>query len=322
MSDSRVAIVILNFNGASDTLNCVCSVEKYNTAAVKFIVVDNGSTTDAQVDFLDSRLRSMFGDKYEKRDESLTYSGNSLPYITLLASKTNDGYARGNNKGIKLALSDSSITHLMILNSDVLFVEDVIPSLLTWLGKLPSAGIVSPLLFKKDMEGYDYTCARKNHANWDVILSYLLLKSSVFGVLKRRNKATRILENNQKVLENDYLEIELPSGSCMLFANTLLNKIKVFDPATFLYYEENIIYKQEQKLGLKNYLISGLKCIHLGATTTKKSPKSFVLQAGLDSADYYLKEYCDMSLIQQVVFSVAKFMYKAKLYLIKNIKEK
>lgn len=321
MFGGAVGIIILNYNGADDTVNCVRSVGQFNTTAVKFIVVDNGSTKDGQIDYLDEHFHSMFGDQYVKLDEELHYTEKTLSYITLLTSKSNDGYARGNNKGIKLAMSDRSITHLMILNSDVLFVEDIIPSLLDSLGNLPCAGIVSPLLFKKDMAGYDYTCARKNHSNWDVILSYLLLKSSVLGILKRRNKATRILENNPKVLNDAYVEIELPSGSCMLFSRSLLDKIKIFDPATFLYYEENIIYKQEKKCGLRNYLIPGLKCIHLGATTTKKSSKSFVLQAGLDSADYYLDEYGEMTKMQHVVFCMAKFVYKTKLYLVKKFKE-
>ena len=38
------ALIILNFNNYEDTINCIESVEKYNTAPVKLIIVDNAST--------------------------------------------------------------------------------------------------------------------------------------------------------------------------------------------------------------------------------------------------------------------------------------
>lgn len=321
MSEITVGIVILNYNGAEDTLNCVRSVEQFNTSNVKFIVVDNGSTKDGQVDCLHEQLLAIYGNRYVKREESLCYSENVLPHVTLLTSKTNDGYARGNNKGIKLAQLDDSISHLMILNSDVLFVEDIIPTLLQHLNTLPNAGIVSPVLYKKNMEGYDFTCARKNHGNWDIILSYLLMKSSVLGILKRRNRCIRMIEQNPEIMYQSHVEIELPSGSCMLFSKNLLTRITLFDPHTFLYYEENIIYKQEEMLGIKNYLIPTLKCIHLGATTTKKTSKSFVLKAGLNSATYYLEKYGDMTWSQRLIFWFAKNAYSIKLFLLKKIKE-
>ena len=72
-----------------------------------------------------------------------------LPYISLLLSSENDGYARGNNKGLKLAETDPEVTDVLILNNDILFVQDIIPSLLDYYYKLPDAGIVSPLLCKK-----------------------------------------------------------------------------------------------------------------------------------------------------------------------------
>lgn len=39
-----VAIIILNYNNAKDTINSIESVEKYNTFPSKFIIIDNAST--------------------------------------------------------------------------------------------------------------------------------------------------------------------------------------------------------------------------------------------------------------------------------------
>lgn len=72
-----------------------------------------------------------------------------LTYVTFLISKTNDGYAKGNNKGLKLADLDDDIENILILNNDVLFVQDIIPELINGLKNLNKAGIVSPVLYKK-----------------------------------------------------------------------------------------------------------------------------------------------------------------------------
>ena len=100
-------IIILNYNGASDTVKCVGSIFAFNTAPVKLIIVDNGSTRDGETEKLDSYLSETFADKYQKVAEGDPVT--TLAPVTFLASKTNSGYAGGNNKGLKLAFADDEI---------------------------------------------------------------------------------------------------------------------------------------------------------------------------------------------------------------------
>ena len=39
----KTAIIILNYNNPDATIACVESVERFNTAPVRYIIVDNGS---------------------------------------------------------------------------------------------------------------------------------------------------------------------------------------------------------------------------------------------------------------------------------------
>lgn len=48
----KTALIILNYNNYEDTINCIESVETHNTASIKYIVVDNGSTCPDAVDKL------------------------------------------------------------------------------------------------------------------------------------------------------------------------------------------------------------------------------------------------------------------------------
>ena len=163
----KTAVIILNYNNYEDTINCIESVELYNTASIKYIVIDNGSTRCNTVESLDRYFRSKFGSQYVMVGDNCNL--RKLPYITFFASKNNDGYARGNNKGLNLAYADDEIDRILILNNDILFVEDIIPELIALSKQLPDCGIVSPILYKKGLLDIDYNCARKNISPSDLI---------------------------------------------------------------------------------------------------------------------------------------------------------
>lgn len=307
------AIIVLNYNNWEDTINCIDSVEIYNTAEVKYIIIDNGSTRKSSIRSLDENLHERFSDKYKRFYYENDAIPELLPYCSFVVSQTNDGYARGNNKGLEYAYADSTIENVMILNNDILFIEDIIPSLLDFVDKQKDVGIVSPILYKKDLVGIDYNCAKNNPCNWDIILTYLFLYRNFFGFLKRKNNRMFILKANPEYQEKKYFEIELPSGSCMLIKKNIMLEIGGFDPNTFLYYEEPILYKKIRKLGLKNYLFPQCRCIHLGAGSTSKTSNLFVTKHVFNSIDYYFKQYCPLNYTQKIVFGIAKQLFLLKI---------
>ena len=313
--EKYTALIILNYNNYEDTINCIESVEKFNTSTIKVIVVDNGSKREGAVEAIDKQLQARYAGRYLRVSDKENTS--SLPYMTFVVSERNDGYAQGNNKGLKFAYQDDSIENILILNNDVLFVEDMIGKLIDYQQKLPLCAIVSPILYKKNMVGLDLNCARLNHTNWEVVLMFLFHSKNFFGVRTRSEKRRCLLLHDLSENE-EVLNVDLPSGSCMLFKKSLMNDIQIFDDHTFLYFEENILFKQIAHIGKKNYVVKDIKCIHLGASSTSKSRNSFVARKGLESADYYLHRYCNMSIIQKVVWSIAKSLFILKLNTIRR----
>lgn len=300
MQAKKTAILILNYNNYEDTINCVESVEKYNTALVKYIVIDNGSKRQGVIEALDQYFSSKFKTKYKKiteKDET-----NTLPFVTFLVSETNDGYACGNNKGLKLAYADDEIDKVMILNNDVLFVEDIIPQLIQEYDSDNHIGIVSPLLYKKDMEGLDYNCARRTESVARTFERFLLFYVNPFGIKDKWNKKQKYLLDKPELKNTERFEIDLPSGSCMLLSKKLFREIGSFDPHTFLYNEENILYQKLHARGVVNYIFPQLKCIHLGASSTKKEVGYFMIKASADSTCYYINHYTDASWLTKHLF--------------------
>lgn len=309
----KTAIVILNYNNFEDTVNCIGSILKYNTAPCKFIIIDNGSTRSGTVQKIDDFLKEKFGSRYQHYDYEEKRIPDVLPDVSLVVSKKNDGYACGNNKGLEYAYRDNEVDKVLIINNDVLFIEDIIPQLARAIDDIDDCAVISPLLLKKDGISIDYNCARLAHSVWQVLMPYFFMYKDFAGVLTRRKRQLQILRKNPVLTAKPKVHIELPSGSCMMIDKKLMKQVGGFDPHTFLYYEENILYKKFLKLGKKSYLIPKLKCIHLGASTTKKCASTFMLKVGIDSTRYYLENYCQLNFFQRIVMNVSYFNIKMKL---------
>ncbi len=300
----KTGIIILEYNNWEDTLNCIESVLQYNSAEVKFIIVDNASTNKEAIDKLKSGLLNLFP---ELKESDLIYNhNNSIEEATLILAAENKGYACGNNIGLEVAYKDPDISHVMILNSDILFVEDIIPTLLKNLRD--DTGIVSPVLFKKGLKEIDKNCARRELTANEIIKLHIPFPADPFRISEKKKIAIK--------LNSGLMKIDLPSGSCMLARKSLFQQIDGFDPNTFLYYEEDILSKKIKKLGLKNYLNTNLKCIHLGATTTKQNNSRFIINCSSNSARYLLRKYYSINFVQDIIMKVFSNLINIRLYFI------
>ena len=95
----KVAIIILNWNGWKDTIECLESFQRITYPNYQIIIVDNGSTDDSV-----KRIREKF------------------PRLTLIETGRNLGYAGGNNIGIKHALENGA-KYILIVNNDTKVVN-------------------------------------------------------------------------------------------------------------------------------------------------------------------------------------------------------
>jgi len=89
-----VFIVVLNWNGKDDTMECLGSLQKLVYPNFEIVVVDNGST-DGSEDVIRS----------------------SFPAARVIQTGSNLGYAGGNNAGIRFAISHGA-DYVWLLNND------------------------------------------------------------------------------------------------------------------------------------------------------------------------------------------------------------
>ena len=100
-SPGNVALVLLNFQGAHDTLACLQAVAAMPDKPGRVVVVDNGSRDDSP-----AALTAWIS----ARGGALNAEFLPLP--------ENSGYAAGNNAGIRRALEDPRVAAVWILNND------------------------------------------------------------------------------------------------------------------------------------------------------------------------------------------------------------
>jgi GT2 family glycosyltransferase len=150
MTKSKVSVIILNYNGALDTIDCLISLSKCTYPNFNIIVVDNLSSDDSM--FI---LKEYIFENYENHIDStklakVKTSCTKKTEITLIQSGINGGYGFGNNIGIKCALADSA-DYVLILNNDTIVEPDFLGPLLTSAEEDPTVGIVSSkILYNHD----------------------------------------------------------------------------------------------------------------------------------------------------------------------------
>lgn len=278
-----IGIVILNYNNIQNTIDCINSLYRYSDSTTfALCLVDNNSSE--QVKQAVRQYLHNKSDFFELTD--INRRPEKLPSVTYLLNNKNGGYAKGNNIGLNYLKTYPEIEYYLILNNDILFTMDILTPLKQYMDQHQQVGVVSPLLYDK-YGNIDYECARYEKKKRDFIL-----RTFSFVKLKDKNK---ILKVHPEYLNTEEVNIELPSGSCMMFQRNVFETINFFDPNTFLYYEEDIIWKKLKKIGRNSILLPKLSCIHLGACSTSKSFSSIISESYKQSMLYYLKNYSGFS---------------------------
>lgn len=284
-----IGLVILNYNNYSDTLSCIQSIF-YHCQSDHFylVIVDNFSQNDSIAQITNYFSQNNLEIQVINENE-INYSDTSF---TLIKATENRGYANGNNIGIHFLLK-TNIDNILILNNDILFTEDIISPMIETLTSHSEIGLMSPLLIKPDGT-IDYNCCRNSPSNkMFFIESLMFLKLPFFN---KENSKKYLFKINPELLKHEIVTCDIVSGACILAKKTTWELLDGFDPNTFLYYEENILFDKLKKQNLKSAILTTVRAIHLGAKSTKQIKNTFLLKTELDSLAYYLKTYRNVNM--------------------------
>lgn len=123
---AQVAIVILNWNGKEDTLECLESVARIDYPNFEVIVVDNGS-----------------------KDDSVVSIRKRFPEISIVETGRNMGYAGGNNVGIREAVGRGA-EYVLVLNNDTVVNPMIVTHLVLAGEVLGNVGMLGVKVYSQD----------------------------------------------------------------------------------------------------------------------------------------------------------------------------
>jgi len=107
MTGTKVYFIILNFNGYSDTVECLQTLRQSKYRDFQVVLVDNASTNEEG-----KRL------------------ANEFPEYIHILNKQNSGFAGGNNVGVARALQESDCQYIFFLNNDTTVESDMLDKLI------------------------------------------------------------------------------------------------------------------------------------------------------------------------------------------------
>ena len=234
----EISVIIVNYNTFELTCNCIRSIIDNTKCNYEIVLVDNASSEcDAEL-FL----------KY-------------FPDIKLVQSKTNLGFAKGNNLGIQHTHSK----YILLLNSDTILLNNAIDLSLERIKSDPNIGALSCQLVSEDgsLQGTsnEFVTIRKN-----IIRTFRLQKVLASYQFKRLD-----------------LEVEHDTdwiwGTFFLFPSHILNSLpqnKLPDDF-FMYGEDKQWCYRFKKLGYSIIYYPTAKILHLiGASSSDKENDRFV----------------------------------------------
>jgi GT2 family glycosyltransferase len=214
-----LSIIILSYNTRPLLRNCLQAISKAkkNDYQIETIVVDNDSSDGSQKMVVEE-----------------------FPWLRLIESRKNLGFAGGNNLGLKSAKG----RYLLFLNSDTEIMPEALIKMIEFLDKNPRVGASTPktMLFSG---GMDQDCHRGFPTPWASMTYFLGLeklfpKSNLFG------------QYHQFYLDlNKPHEIDAGFGTFMFVRQKALEQVGRWDENYFFYGEDLDLFYRLKKAGWK-----------------------------------------------------------------------
>lgn len=231
---TELTIVIVNMNTKDLTLECVESIRNEGSKLKwEIVMVDNGST-DGSVE------------AFEKLEKD-------VDNFTLIANDANEGYAKANNQGIRVAKGDC----VLLLNNDTVVKKNGLMDLYSFAKSKKDAGIVAPRLLNKDGSVQESCYHFPTIVN--AIREYWLGERGLFEKYAPKGEKIR--------------EVDAVVGAAFLMTPEVLDRVGMLDERYFAYFEDIDYCREVWRNNLKVYYYPKVEIIHYHGSTFRKLAK-------------------------------------------------
>jgi GT2 family glycosyltransferase len=270
MIEPRVAIIVLNWNGWKDTLECLDSVFRLEYDNYVVIVCDNASTDDS-VDQI--RSWASAPSPVVSPNRPPLSGGRPLPPVIALSELTrgdvetgaeadrdarmilihngdNLGFAQGNNVGLQHSIAGARFDYVWLLNNDVVVDKDALHELVRCAQSEPDIGAVGSTIYE--------------YAEPDVV------QAAGGGVFSRNKVIPQLIRSPRRGAgqrPDQAPDLDFISGACMLIGVSELRQVGLIDEAFFIYCEDVDIGVRIRNAGRRLVHAQESRIWHKGGST-------------------------------------------------------
>jgi GT2 family glycosyltransferase len=223
MCAPQVTCIVLNWNGWQDTLRCLEALGRCNYSRLSVVVIDNNSS-DSSVD----KIRAAY------------------PDVVVLKSKTNLGFAGGNNIGIRYAFAHGA-DYVWLLNNDAWPSPDALSALVARSLSACKVGAVASICYFADSPQEIQAWGGSRVNLW---VGY-----------------SKLVTDPQEDAALDAL-----NGTSMLISRAALDEVGLLDEGFFLYWEDTELCFRLRKRGWRIVAAPASKVLHKVNGSTGGNP--------------------------------------------------
>lgn len=274
----KVSIIILNWNGWKDTIECLESLYQIIYQNYDVILVDNGSEDESI-----EKIKGYCNGEFKVESKFFKYDSGNKPIkileyarkeaeagggkegkisylpsnrkLILIKNEKNYGFAEGNNIGIRYPLKALKPDYILLLNNDTVVDKEFLGELVKVCENDKRVGIVGPKI-------YYYGCPIKIHFIGGLI-NYWIANWYVIGQDK--------IDMEQF---EDIINVDWVNGCCFLASAKALIITGLLDNRFFMGYEDVDICIRMTKHNFKILAVLKSKIWHKIGVSRDKSKKS------------------------------------------------
>ena len=277
---SRVGIIILNWNGWKDTIECLESIYQINYLNYNIILIDNNSNDDSI-----EKIKEYCNGKIEVNSNFFQYDtsnkpikifeytenefktaqkdekeiSNTLPTkkIILIKNNENYGFAGGNNRGIKYAVDIFKSDYILLLNNDTVVDSNFLIELVEAAEEDEKIGFVGAKTYFYSKKG--------------------VIQAAGGGKINLK-KVIAVETASNQIDNGEYdqnCELDYITGSCILCKKEVLDEIGMLNVNYFMYWEDVDWCFRGRKSGFKSVYAFKSKIWHKVSVSSTNYLKTY-----------------------------------------------
>lgn len=268
-----LSIIIINYKSEGLAIKFVRQECSKIRIPHKIIIVNNAATQESNYEL-------------EQALDAVVTDGDSIvdcmdKDIYIIGCSDNLGFAKGNNFGATFALRHFNPNYILFANTDIHLVDtNICERMIKVMKSNSEIGIIGPKVvgLRGELQSPNCRFDLWYHNVWYYIQVRFMTKE-------------QIVEHSYATHAKEGFHYQVMGSFFLVRAKDFVD-CGMFDPNTFLYYEESILSERMLRIGKKAYFYPQVSVVHEhGATTRQYMERIRIEKQKFASAAYYYRTY-------------------------------